>query len=287
MKKIKYFVLTILSVAFLQSCVKDDVENFSKGDYSVGFRNAQGSYIYTDDDVNPVQIAEPINLIGGSNGTASDEDIVIPFTVDPSSTAISGIEYTINATGNKVILEAGTDFVMLPITVNPNVLPGNVPKTIVINLGEAQSPRGNAVVASDKQTITITIAKCASDLAGNYSLTVTRQDNGAVYNFPNEVITELSLGEYVTSTTGPYFDLTDDGAPRNGFIFKDVCQSIVIDEQYLGDYYSNRVQGDADAGSVTLHPVTGEVVSITMHYSIRGFTSGVARRYYTAVYTKL
>lgn len=284
MKKFKIVGFAIAACLFAISCVKDDAEDNSQGDYIVRFKNSQSSYIYTDEDVEPVQVSEPIDLVGGQDGTPSDVDITIPFTVDPSSTAIQGTDYTINAAGGNVTLEAGSDFAQLPITINPTVLPGNLPKTIVINLGE---PSSGAVVADDKKTITITIAKCESDLAGTYSLVVTREDNGAVYTFPNEEITELALGVYETSTTGPYFDLTDDGAPRNGFIFKDVCQSIVIDEQYLGDYYSNLVEGDEDAGSVTLDPVTGEVVSITMNYSIRGFSSGVARRYFTAVYTKL
>lgn len=285
MKNFKIITFAILACVIAISCVKDDVENNSTGDYIVGFKNSQSSYIYTDDDLNPVQVSEPIDLVGGSNGTVSATDITIPFTVDASSTAILGTDYTIDATGGSLTLKAGDSFVELPFTINPTVLPGNVPKTIVINLGEPSST--DAVVADDKKTITITIAKCASDLAGTYSLEVTREDNGAVYTFPNEEITELSLGVYETTTTGPYFDLTDDGAPRNGFIFKDVCQSIVIDEQNLGDYFSNLVEGDENAGLVTLHPVTGNVVSITMNYSIRGFTSGVARRYFKAVYTKL
>lgn len=285
MKKIIIVLFSILTFTLFQSCVKDDVENNSKGDYIVGFKNSQSSYIYTDNDTEPVQVFEPIDLVGGSNGTTSDTDFIIPFSVDPASTAIQGTDYTINATSGTVTLVAGSDFVKLPITINPSVLPGNLPKTIIINLGQP-TPSG-VVVAEDKKSITITIAKCASDLAGTYSLVVTRQDNGVVYNFPNEVITELALGVYETSSTGPYDDLTDDGAPRNGFIFKDVCQSIVIDEQYLGDYYSNLVEGDPDAGMVTLDPVTGEVVSIRMNYSIRGFSAGVSRRYFTAVYTKL
>jgi hypothetical protein len=285
MKKLKIIFLTILTFAIVISCVKDDVENNSTGDYIVGFKNSQSSYIYTDNDVEPVHVYEPIDLVGGSNGTSSPDDITIPFSVDASSTAILGTDYTIDATGGSLTLQAGADFVELPLTINPNILPGNDPKTIVINLGKPIS--SGAVVADDKKTITITIAKCESNLGGTYSLVVTRQDNGAVYNFPNEELTQLALGVYETSTTGPYFDLTNDGAPRNGFIVKDVCQSIVIDEQNLGDYYSNLVEGDENAGSVTLDPVSGEVVSITMNYSIRGFSSGVTRRYFTAVYTKL
>ena len=287
MKKIKIIFLTLLTLTVAISCVKDDVENNSKGDYIVGFKNSQSSYIYTDNDVEPVHVYEPIDLVGGSNGTSSPEDITIPFSVDASSTAILGTDYTIDANGGSITILAGADFVELPLTINPNTLPGNDPKTIVINLGKPIS--NGAVVADDKKTITITIAKCESNLGGTYSLVVTRQDNGAVYNFPNEELTQLALGVYETSTTGPYFDLTNDGAPRNGFIFKDVCQTIVIDEQNLGDYYSNLVEGEGPENErkVTLDPVTGEVVSISMNYSIRGFSSGVTRRYFTAVYTKL
>lgn len=284
MKNFKIIAFALVAFIFAVSCVKDDVVNYGKGDRIVGFKNSQSSYIYTDDDVDPVHISEPINLVGGSNGTVSDQDIVIPFSVDASSTALAGTHYTIDATAS-LTLTAGADFVQLPLTIIPTALPGNDPRTIVINLGEPTTP--GVVVAEDKKQITITIAKCASDLAGTYSLEVTRVDNGEVYTFPYEQITELSLGVYETSTTGPYDDLVDDGAPRNGFIFKDVCQSIQVDVQNLGDYYSNLVEGDEDAGSVRLDPVTGQVVSITIKYSIRGFSAGVARRYFTAVYTKL
>ncbi len=266
------------------SCVDDDAEDFGSGPRIVGFKNTQGAYIYTDADVSPVQISEAITLIGGSNGTTSSSDITVPFTIDPSSTAIAGVEYTLNTTGNSVTIPAGMDFVQLPITVTPTALPDNLPRTIVINLG---TPSSNTVVSDAKRTITITIAKCASDLAGLYSLQVTRLDNNAVTNFPNEVITPYgtALGEYVTSTTGPYDDLVLDGAPRNGFIFKDVCQTIQIEEQNLGDWYSNLVFGNPEElNQVTLHPVTGNVVSITMNYTI---TFGAGPRRFTAVYTKL
>lgn len=282
MKKLKIITLMLLSLVAIVSCVKDDVEDVSKGPYVVGFKNAQGSYIYTDLDVNPVNITEAITLIGGSNGTTNPASITIPFSVDASSTAIAGTDYTITATGGSVTIPAGSDFVQLPFTVNPAALPGNTPRTIIINLGQ---PNSNTVVSDEKKSITITIAKCASDLAGLYALSVTRLDNSVVYNFPNEVITQLSLGEYETSTTGPYDDLTLDGAPRNGFIFKDVCQTIVINEQNLGDFYSNLVFGNSDETNlVTLDPITGNVVSITMNYTI---TFGAGPRRFTAVYTKL
>lgn len=283
MKNFKIIVLTLLSLVAITACVDDEQEDFGSGPHIVGFRNTQGAYIYTEDNVDPVEIFEPIHLIGGSNGTVSTENIAMSFSIDPSSTAISGTNYAINVTGNTLVIPYGGDFVKLPITVYPTTLPDNIPKTIVINL--TQVGTGNAVISETKKSITITIAKCASDLAGTYSLSVTRLDTGAVYNFPNEVITELALGVYETSTTGPYDDLTDDGAPRNGFIFKDVCQSIVIDEQFLGDFYSNLVYGNPnDPNEVTLSTDTGLVESITMHYTI---TFAAGPRKYRAVYTKL
>lgn len=282
MKKIKFLVLSLLTLATFSACVEDDQEDFGSGPHIIGFRNAQGSYIYTDNDIDPVQISEPINLIGGSNGTTSSENIAISFSIDPSSTAISGTHYSLNTTGNSIQIPAGSDFTQLPLTVFPSALPGNVPLTIVINL--TQIGTGNAVISEAKKSITVTIAKCASDLAGNYSLTVTRLDNNAVYNFPNELITELALGEYVTSTTGPYDDLTDDGAPRNGFIFKDVCQSIVIDEQFLGDFYSNLVFGNSDETNQVTLGEGGQVISITMNYTI---TFAAGPRKFRAIYTKL
>lgn len=292
MKNLKKISLALFSIALLFSCVKDDVEDFKSGSHIVGFKRSTSSYIYTSADVNPVQITEAIDLIGGADGTPSGSSIAVQFAVDASSTAIQGTDYTIDVTGNQISIPAGSDFVMLPITVNPSALPGNLPKTIKINLTQVSS--GNAVVSDADKQITITIAKCESALEGDYTLQVTRIDNGAVYNFSSETITSTgTLGEYVTSSSGPYGDialggiddLTADGAPRNGFIFNDVCQTISIPEQNLGDYYSNLLYGNPDEqNEVTLDPVTGNVVSITMTYTI---TFGAGPRKYRAVYTKI
>lgn len=292
MKNLKKISLALFSIVLLFSCVKDDVEDFKSGANIVGFKRSSSSYIYTTSDVNPVQISEAIDLIGGADGTPSGSPITIQFSVDPTSTAIQGTDYTINTTGNQVTIPAGSDFVLLPITVNPSVLPGNLPRTIKINLTQASGT--NATVSDADKQITITIAKCESNLAGNYSLQVTRIDNGAIYNFSSETLTSTgTIGEYVTSSTGPYgelalgglSDLTASGAPRNGFIFNDVCQTVSIPEQNLGDYYSNLVYGNPDdTNEVTLDPVTGNVVSITMHYTV---TFSAGPRKYRAVYTKL
>ncbi len=283
MKNFKIYFLLIATAFGFNSClVDDDVTTVSQGDYVVGFNSLQPSYIYTDEDTETVQENEYINLIGGSNGTVSEEPITINFEIDPSSTAVPGTHYAITGSGNSITINPGENFVAFPFTVNPQNLPDNQPLTIVVNITQV----ANGVASASRQSTTITIAKCASNLAGTYSLVVTRLDNNVVYNFPNEIITELSIGSYVTSTTGPYNDLTDDGAPRNGFLFNDVCQEIVIAEQNLGDYFSNMVYGNTTDGShgfVTLDE-SGEVESITMYYII---TFDAGNRQFKAVYTKL
>lgn len=286
MKKIKLLLLAIVSSSAMVSCVDDDVKTYAEGNRIVGFKNTDASYIFTSADTDPVTEFEPIDLIGGANGTASDTPIIIKYEVDPASTAIEGTEYNFADATRQVTILPGQDFAKLEYTVIPMNLTANITKSLILHLTEVTSDNG--VILEEKKTVTILIAKCESDLAGAYNLTVTRQDNNAVYNFPGEIITSTgATGEYVTSSSGPYGNGALAPAPRDGFIFSDVCQAISIPEQNLGDYYSNLLEGDADSGSVTLDPDTGAVVSITMHYSIRGFSAGVPQRFYTAVYIKI
>jgi hypothetical protein len=89
-------------------------------------------------------------------------------------------------------------------------------------------------------TFSLTVS-CSSDLAGTYNLTVTRS-NGAPVNFPNEVITEVSPGYYVTTSTYRY-DPVAIGLPKSGFFFTDVCGELNVPDQGLAEnYYSNAVK---------------------------------------------
>ena len=290
MKKINFYIVLAISFLTIASCmVDDDVATVADGEYIVGFKSGISSNIFTDEDIDPVILTQPIDLIGGSNGTTSDQPIVLEFSIDPASTAIQGTHYQVNATGNTLTLEPGATFVNFPITVFPDALPGNLPQTIIVNLTQVSS--GNAVIPEARQTTTFTIAKCSSDLAGLYNLSVTRIDNNTVYSFPNEEITQVSTGQYLTTSTANYGagDLMAQGAPRDGFIFNDVCQEIVVPEQNLGNYFTNLLYGnetDGSHGFVTLDEDTGEVESITIYYIVE-FTNGTVLRQYKAVYTKI
>lgn len=117
---------------------------------------------------------------------------------------------------------------------------------------------------------TVNVA-CVSQLAGVYTSNITRSDGGTA-TF-TQIITETKPGEYITSRAGtwaPGVLATPTGeAPT---IFTDVCSSIFIPQQDLGQFYGNQVYGfegpEAKAGSVDL--LTGV---ITFSYIIE-FSSG-------------
>ena len=103
-----------------------------------------------------------------------------------------------------------------------------------------------------KYNVTI---NCASNLAGAYSLILSR-DNGADVAFPNEIITEVSPGYYKTEST--YRWAVGTIAPDQGFNFNDVCGTLTAPQQGLAQgYYSNKVYSFEDGSA---DPVTGDLV---------------------------
>lgn len=124
-------------------------------------------------------------------------------------------------------------------------------------------------------TYKVTVS-CSSDLAGNYDLTLVR-DDGASWSRPGEVITEVGVGTYRTTTTGGW--APGQYSATQGYDFTDICGSITVANQDLFQgMFSNDVEG-TEAG--TVDGVTGNL-SIT--YSI-DFTAGPST--YTGTYVKL
>jgi hypothetical protein len=118
------------------------------------------------------------------------------------------------------------------------------------------------------------VVNCASNLAGNYNVTTTR-DDGASVNHGIEPVIEVSPGYYKTKTTGTWAFGTI--APDQGFNFNDTCSTLTVPPQDLAQgYYSNDVTPTED----------GEVLpngNLVINYGI-SFSSG--NRTYTNVYVK-
>ena len=119
-------------------------------------------------------------------------------------------------------------------------------------------------------------------IVGTFNLTTTRLDTGVVYNFPNENITEVLTGTYLTSSTGPYttVQLTETTTP--GFKFNIVCGSnqVIVPLQQLGNVYSNLVQQSPSQAEASFVNSNG---TITIEYSV-WFTGNTVERPYRGVY---
>jgi hypothetical protein len=118
------------------------------------------------------------------------------------------------------------------------------------------------------------VVNCASNLAGMYDVTATR-DDGASVNHGIEPVIEISPGYYKTKTTGLWaFGAI---APDQGFNFNDTCSTLTVPPQNLAQgYYSNEVN-PTDDGSVLPNG------NLEINYEI-GFSAG--NRTYTNVYVK-
>ena len=118
------------------------------------------------------------------------------------------------------------------------------------------------------------VVNCASNLAGNYDVTTTR-DDGAAVNHGIEPVEEVSPGYYKTKTTGLWaFGAI---APDQGFNFNDTCSTLTVPPQNLAQgYYSNGVN-PTDDGSVLPNG------NLEINYEIE-FSAG--NRTYQGVYVK-
>jgi hypothetical protein len=122
------------------------------------------------------------------------------------------------------------------------------------------------------------VVNCGSDLAGNYTMNglYTRAD-GSFTDDPvgprNEVVSKVGVNTYGTLFTG-HWTHAALGVPSCPLIFTVQCGIITIPEQYLCDYYGNRVSGTGY--------VDEETGDIYFEYQI----TGGALRTYTFTYTK-
>jgi len=89
-------------------------------------------------------------------------------------------------------------------------------------------------------TVPITVTCPLSNLAGNYDVTVIRDNDGATTAHGIEAITEISPGNYKTVTTGNW--AAGSQAPDHGFNFNDTCNTLSVPSQGLFQgFYANDV----------------------------------------------
>jgi hypothetical protein len=296
---------TFKTLAFLfigaltfNSCdsVGDDEElNYGQGSYISQFSKAEttGYFLNDNNDIFPFNI--PVELAGG-NGLALNSDLTLIYQVNTTlSTAVEGTEFTFVNGGGSSVIPAGNKFASIKINVNSGTLDPSDPAVLVLDLISATSEGNTVVVSGNKSRISVVLqATCTSDLAGSYSVTsmVVNPDSGDYVN-NNEVIDQVAVGEYNTTTVAYYKAVTDvvtsgpwtslDASIADvGYNFKEVCGRVKVEDQKLASAYSNDIrQSAAQYASSSVNEATGV---ITIYYSVF-FSTNTVERTFKSVYT--
>ena len=232
----KLMSLLVVASAFL-SCSDDDIkteQDFSNGPKVVGFASSLATVEYFSDE-GVVMREFPMSLIGTGNGQTSDSDIVVSYEVDPSSTAVEGVEYDFVDTSGNIVIPAGGTFGNFPINVNTGQLNPTMKTQLILNL---TSTSAGSVIGSQYAQLKITFVGCQSELQGGYNVVISTVAGTSTRT--NEVVTLTDINTFRTKYVGRYAFGTFNPA---GYTFVDICGEISLPaDQTLGGY-SNGVYG--------------------------------------------
>jgi hypothetical protein len=169
MKTIKIFFVAILISLGATSCLLDQTTTDYSDSVSVlGFSNANMNLTFFTDNGDQ-QVNIPVRIDGPQKYDISTP-VTATVTVDPSSTAVEGVHYTIADTSvsldpnnnlldviNLTVITDGVD----PLTITEDPV-------LVLTLSDISDPNVLSNGRSEKVTITIKYL-CESDMAGDYS----------------------------------------------------------------------------------------------------------------------
>lgn len=283
MKNLKKLMI-LLIVPFLSvSCIVEDDENTGlqgaeNSPIAVGFNNSVALESYFE-DIGPITKEYPVNVLGGNSGYPSSTDLVVSYTIDPSSTAVEGSEFDFVDTSGSLTIPAGSTFAQFPLIINTGGLDPDMPTELILKLESVSG--ADSYVSSLNDELKITFVGCQSTLNLFTYNVVTTRDDGAVVDFGTQDIRIAAPNTFITRSTGLWAvgSIADD----QGLTFTDICGDLTITGQNLAQgTYSNQVTGTGANGAAgTVDPLTG---NFSLSYSIT-FSAGDAT--YTSVYTKL
>jgi len=198
--KSKLIALLLLTIAF-SSCdaiLDQDKTDFGKGPVLAQFVKPSVSANFIKDG-SVASYNVPLTIIGGRNEPLS-VPVEITISADASSTATSGVEYTLETT--TFTIPAGEMMVNAQIKVNTASLDPFNPKTLVLKIDSSSES-----VSETNKTSVVLQAVCSLDLSGfvgNYTSTTTRLAGSrtatvALGPVPNSLIVTNSEG-YGTDT---------------------------------------------------------------------------------------
>lgn len=265
MKKILYSLIIIMAATFT-ACEDPGTtilyaEEFLELDAATTVTGSRTySYLRVDDGQ-----GVPSGFIVNLGAAHSASPINFTFEVDPSSTAIENLHYSLNSTSGTI--QANSSTAELPITIlDDNINPGEAP-TIVIKLtGGDVSINPNYELATHVLQVL-----CESSLAGTYTTTTTGTSTDGCCPNETTVAGEVTLtagsadGEYSISdwSAGMYLEwygvygITADSDLST--TFNDVCGNVSIAEtgEPFGNTFSATGSVDPATGVITYTWLSG------------------------------
>lgn len=153
-------------------------------------------------------------------------DVNFTFAIDPASTAIENLHYTVSGTTGSIA--ANTSSADLPITILDDNIGAGESYTIIIDITNSDVPtnpnytRGTHVIG----------VSCPSDLAGTYSYTLTENFTGTDLSGTGEISAfGTAAGEYVFDdfSFGSWEAAYGIAPPAGTLKFLDLCKKISFD----------------------------------------------------------
>jgi hypothetical protein len=277
MRKLKYLLMFILSMALFNSCFEDttDLDQNSEGPNLAGFEKSSQLLAAIADGVEyPFEIS--MKVMGPTYRDISGDITITVAANAEASTAIEGTHFRLDA--SSIIVSPGNNLLgLFTVTMLTEgiVTPLDKSPVLVLNV-TAASGDPNVINSGKPISLTLNYA-CPSFLEETYDVTTEYTAYDGTISILNwtETMTETGIGTYRTERVGHWTQAQLGGTP--GFTFTDVCGVLSIAGQNLVDLYSNWVEGTG-AGSVD--PATGDLY---MEYSI---CTSTGCRYYKSTYVK-
>lgn len=271
MRKLKYLIILVLSIGFLNSCLVDEettIQDNDKGQNVVTFELPR-TLLSGIADGTEYTFPMKVKLVGP---TVKDlkSSITVTISADPSSTAIEGTHYRIDEP--TIILTAANNYLGLVNVIMTTVgIETPLEENPILILKIASATGDSKVTNSGKMIEAEMNFACYSEFQGTYTV-VTTSSSGTVRTW-TETITKVDVEQYLTQRVGTWNPPLN---PNYGFIFNNACNVISVPTQGLANIYSNEVWSHIPG---EVNATTGV---ITIYYTI-WFAAGNAT--YTAVYT--
>lgn len=257
--KIVAIALLVVSVSSCDEVLDDDLTDFGTGPDFVGFNAASVTAPFEiGDEPQTYEYNIPISL-DGPNSEFSEDEIVVTFEIDPSSSAEVGFNYDFSA-GNTVTLNRANNFVAnVPVTVYTEGVEPPTVESLILNITDISVAGDSNVVINEKsQSTQVNLSYiCQTDLSGEYIITNSACSPASPYNTAT-ISADGNGGWLVSRADGALLNgctsNTSLGQPANIIV---VCGEVEVSKQpnFCSSNGIGCIQGgtwDEETGVLTL-----------------------------------